>query len=182
MNHFYIVVGKPDCGEGARGDDGDPYEGIAQVRPQQSGDHDRNCNQQASHGGGASFFLMGLGTFFADKLTNLKFPQAVDDKRANDQASEKGGETGERSPERKIAEDAEGREVMEQLDEQQPVKQRASRTDRWSLTGGRLAKTTDPPTQLSFAHLRWLSTTARYRRQSSATTVAQNHCNCSSPT
>jgi len=69
---------------------------------------------------------MGLGALFADELTDLKFTQAIDDQWANDQAGEQGGETGERSPERKIAKDAEGREIVEEFDEQQPVKQRAS--------------------------------------------------------
>ncbi len=75
---------------------------------------------------------MRLGTFFADELADLKFAQAVDDQRAHDQSYKQRGKTGKRSAEREVAKDAEGREVMEQLDEQQPVKQCASKSSRRS--------------------------------------------------
>ena len=63
----------------------DPDEAVAQVGPQQSWDHDGDRDQQAAHGGRAGFFLMSLGAFFADVLADLKFAQAVDDERADDQ-------------------------------------------------------------------------------------------------
>ena len=50
---------------------------------------------------------MGLRSFFADELANLKFAQAVDDDGADDQCREKGGAAGECGAEREIAEDAE---------------------------------------------------------------------------
>ena len=93
--------------------DGDPDKAIAQVGPQQRGDDDGNRNQQAAHGGRACFFLMSLGAFFADVLADLKFAQAVDDHRTNDQSGEQGGQAGEGSAKRQIAENAEWREVME---------------------------------------------------------------------
>ena len=69
---------------------------------------------------------MGLGAFFADELADLKFAQTVDDDRADDQAGEKRGEAGKRCTKGQIAENAEWREVVEQLQVQQPVEQSAS--------------------------------------------------------
>ena len=43
-------------------------------------------DQQSAHGRRAGFFLMGLRAFFADVLADLKFAQAADDERSDDQA------------------------------------------------------------------------------------------------
>ena len=61
---------------------------IAQVGPQQRRHDDRDGDQHPAHGGRAGFFLVGLRAFFADVLADLKFAQAVDDQRPDDQASE----------------------------------------------------------------------------------------------
>jgi hypothetical protein len=66
---------------------------------------------------------MGLGTFFADVLADLEFTQAVDDHRPNDEPREQRRKASECSAEREIAKNPEGREIVEKLDEQQPVKQ-----------------------------------------------------------
>ena len=81
---------------------------------------------------------MRFGPLFADELANLKFAEAIDDQRTHDQAGEKSSQAGKCCAECEIAKNAEGREVMEQLDEQQPIKQRASKTvvGRWLLVVG----------------------------------------------
>src|SRR5512132_2487147 len=86
---------------------------------------------------------MSLGTFFPDVLADLKFPQAVDHHRANDQAGEQSGQAGKSSAKREVAENSEWREIMKELDEQQPVKQSSSRTGRRSLVVSRW-RTNDP--------------------------------------
>src|SRR5579862_2179449 len=69
---------------------------------------------------------MSLRAFFPDVLSDLEFAQAVNDERPDDQTGEQRGQTRKRSTEREISENAEWREVVIQLDEQQPVKQSAS--------------------------------------------------------
>jgi len=78
---------------------------------------------------------MSFRPFFTDVLTDLKLSQAVDDHGPDHETGEEGCQACERSPERKVAEDAEWRKVMEQLDEKQPVKQSASEpvVGRWFL-------------------------------------------------
>src|SRR5438045_971539 len=132
LHHFYIVVRKSNCGEGARGSNGEPDEDIAQIRPQQGGNHDGNGNEQTSHGRGAGFLLMRLWTFLANVLSNLEFAQTVNHGGAHNEAGEKRGKTRERSPEGEIAKDAERRKIVIELDEQQPVKQSASEFSRRS--------------------------------------------------
>ena len=126
LHHFYIVVRKSNCGEGARGSNGEPDEDIAQIRPQQGGNHDGNGNEQAAHCRSARFFLVGLGPFFANVLANLKFAQAADYQRADDQGSEQGRQAGKGGTKSQIAKNAEWREVMIELQVQQPIKQSAS--------------------------------------------------------
>ncbi len=106
-----------------RGEDGDPDEGIAEIGPEQRGDEDCDGDQQAAHGRRAGFFLMGLRAFFADVLADLKVAQALNYDRADDESGEKRGEAGEGGAEREIAEDAERRKVMVELQIEQPVEQ-----------------------------------------------------------
>jgi hypothetical protein len=55
---------------------------------------------------------MSFGPFFADVLSDLKFAEAIDHKRTNDESREQCGQTGERGPKSQIAEDAKWREIM----------------------------------------------------------------------
>ncbi len=126
VHHFDVVVGKSNGGEGAGGKHRDPYEQVAQVGPQQSRDHDGNGDQQAAHGRSAGFFLMGLGPLFPDELADLKFAQPVDDDGADNQCREQCGEAGKSCTKGQITENTEWREVVEQLQVQQPVEQSAS--------------------------------------------------------
>src|SRR5262249_29582587 len=126
LHHLDIVVGEADGSEGTRCQDRQPHKYIAQIRPQESRHHDGDGNQQPAHGGRACFLLMGFRPFFADILADLEVAQPIDYKRAYDQAGEERGEAGEGSAERKITEDTKWREIVVELDEQQPVKQSAS--------------------------------------------------------
>ena len=126
VRHFGVVVGKSDGREGACGKDRNPHEAIAQIGPEQGRDHNRNRDQQAAHGRRPGFFLMRLRTFFANELSDLKFAQASDDQRAHDERGKQRSQAGECGAERQVAKDAERREVVLQLEIQQPVEQSAS--------------------------------------------------------
>src|ERR1039458_490755 len=69
---------------------------------------------------------MSFRTLFANVLSDLEFTQAADDQRAHDQGRKRSREAGECSAEGDVAKDAEWRNRMLQLDEQQPVEQSAS--------------------------------------------------------
>src|SRR6266567_8594383 len=69
---------------------------------------------------------MRLGTFFADVLADLEFAQPVNHQGANDQSGKHCGQTGKRSAESEIPENAERRKIMKQFRIQQPVEQSAS--------------------------------------------------------
>src|ERR1035438_6740411 len=124
--HLGVIVGECESRERAGGEHGNPHEAVAQVRPQQGGNDDRNHDQQSAHGGRAGFFLMRLRTLFANVLSDLEVAEAADDQRAHDQRGKQGGKAGECRAEGDVAKDAEGRNIVLQLDEQQPVEQSAS--------------------------------------------------------
>ena len=115
MNDFEIIVGKSDGREGERGEDGDPDERIAEVGPEQCGHENRDGDQQAAHGRSAGFFLVRLRTLFADVLADLKIAQTLNHDRPDDQSGEKRGEAGEGSAKSQIAENAEWRKIMVEL-------------------------------------------------------------------
>ena len=73
MNDFDVVIGKPDGAECGERKDCQPNEAIAEVGPEQRGDHNRDDNQQPAHGRRPGFFLMSFWALFADVLANLKF-------------------------------------------------------------------------------------------------------------
>ena len=110
VRHLGVIVGESDGGEGAGGEYGNPDEAVAQVRPQQRRNDNRDDDQQSAHGGRARFFLVSLGTLFANVLPDLEFAQTVDDQRTHDQRGEQRGKAGERRAERQIAKNAEWRE------------------------------------------------------------------------
>src|ERR1035441_7564981 len=83
MNNFKVVVGKTDRTEGQRGKHRDPDERIAQVCPEQCRHQDGDGDQQAAHGRRARLFLMGLRTFLAYVLPDLKIAQAPNHDEAN---------------------------------------------------------------------------------------------------
>ena len=126
VRHFGVVVGESDGREGAGGENRDPDKAVAQIGPEQSGNDDRDHNQQSAHGGRAGFFLVRFRPFFANVLSDLEFAQAVDDQRAHDQRGKQSGKTGERGAKRQIAKNSKGRKIMLQLHKQQPVEQSAS--------------------------------------------------------
>src|SRR5580765_7933847 len=115
MHDFEVVIGKTDGGKHDRGKHTDPDKWIAQIGPQECRNHDADGNQQTAHGGRACLFMVSLRSLFSDVLPDLKFTQAPNDNRANDQGCEKRGQTGESGTEREIAEDSEWRKIMEQL-------------------------------------------------------------------
>ena len=48
-----IVVPEADEAKGERGSEHDPYEAVAQIRPEQRAEHDGDENQHTTHGGRA---------------------------------------------------------------------------------------------------------------------------------
>ena len=137
MNNLQVIVGEADGAEGQRREDGEPDERVAEVGPKKRGDEDRDGDEQATHGRSAGFFLVGLRAFFADVLSNLEIAETLDDERTDDESGEERGETGECGAESQITEDAEGREVVEELSVEEPVEQSLPRRDfvvgRWSM-------------------------------------------------
>src|SRR3954462_2017105 len=126
MGHLGVVVGESDGGKRTSGKNSDPHETVAQVGPEKGGHDDRDDDQQSTHGGRARFFLMGLGTFFADELSDLEITQAPDHQWTHDQSREEGGQAGKRSAKSDVTENAEGRDIVLQLEEQEPIEQSAS--------------------------------------------------------
>src|ERR1017187_1705188 len=115
MDDLQVIVGETDGREGERGEHGDPDKRIAQIGPEQGRHQNCDRDQQATHGGSAGFFLVCLRSLFADVLANLKIAQSLNYDGTYDQSGKKGGEAGERSAERQITKDAEGREVVKEL-------------------------------------------------------------------
>src|SRR5208283_4952250 len=114
-----------------------------QVRPQQCWHDDCDRDQQSAHRRRTGFFLMSLRAFFANVLSNLKFAEPADDQRSHNERGEQRGKTGERSAECQVAEDAEGRKIMLQLQKQQPVEQSASDPHQRCLTSLQPKPTTE---------------------------------------
>src|SRR5258708_23000194 len=110
---FEIVVGKTNGAEHERGKHGAPDKGIAQVRPQKRRHDDADGDKQSAHGGRPGFFLMRLRTFLADVLADLKFAQAADDDRADDESGKQSGQASEGGAKRQVTKNTERREVVE---------------------------------------------------------------------
>src|SRR6185312_3958161 len=121
-----IIVGKSDCRESASGKNRNPDKAVRQIGPKQCRHNDGDNDEQAAHGRRSRFFLVCFGALFANVLADLKFAQAINDQRADNEPGEKSGEAGEGRAEREIAENAEGRKIMEKFQVQQPVEQSAS--------------------------------------------------------
>ena len=93
----------------------DPHVGIAQVRPQQRRNHDRDDDQDAAHGRRAGLLLVRFRTFLADVLADLKLAQLGDQPRTQRDAQEQRRQAGKRRAKRGVAEDAERADVWEKL-------------------------------------------------------------------
>ena len=118
---FGVVVDETDSAVGQQREDRDPHIGVAQVRPEQRGNHDGDNDQHAAHGGGAGFLLVRLGSIFADVLADLKLAQLADQPGAQRDAEEQRGQAGERGAGGDVAEDAEPRDQRRQLFVEQEV-------------------------------------------------------------
>src|SRR5258706_8086385 len=139
VHHFCVIVSKSNRRKRARSENRDPYEPVAQVRPQQRRHHDGYGDQQPPHRRSPGFFLMSFRTFFPNVLSNLELAQPVDHQRSHDKRGKQCGKTGKRGAERQVAEDAEWRKIMLQLHEQQPVEQSASVPRRFQCFPSRRA-------------------------------------------
>src|SRR5258708_4772801 len=94
---------------------------VAQVRPQQRGNHDGNDDEDAAHGWCAGLLLVRLGTLFTNVLPDLKLAQFVDEPWAQNNAEEERGQAGKRRAKGRVAEHAERADVSLQLFVEQPV-------------------------------------------------------------
>src|SRR5580692_4431702 len=128
MHNLKIVVRKTDGPKCQRCKHRNPDKWIGKVRPQQSRHQDGNRDQQSAHGRRARFFLMRLRPLFANVLPDLEIAQPLNHDRPHDQAREKRGEAGKGSAKRQITKNAERREIMIELQVEQPVEQSASDT------------------------------------------------------
>src|SRR5579883_929362 len=126
MRNLCVVIGKADCGKSTGRENSNPNKAVGQISPKKCGNHDRNRDKQAAHGWGARFLLMGLWPFLANVLPNLKFTQAIDDQRTNNQTREKSGEAGKSRAKGQITKNTERRKIMIELEIEQPVEQFAS--------------------------------------------------------
>ena len=88
LDHLAPVVYPAHGAEHHQHAQGDPHETVAQIRPQQGGDGDRDQNQPAAHGGRAGFAQVALGAVVADRLTDLFFLQLADHDRADPERQE----------------------------------------------------------------------------------------------
>src|SRR5450432_274216 len=100
VDHLLVVVSKSDSGIGDRGKYDDPDKPVTEVGPEQRGYDHRDRDEQSAHGGRAGFFLVCLGSLFANELADLELLQSPDDDRPDDQAREQGRQAGERRAER----------------------------------------------------------------------------------
>ncbi len=116
-----IIVHKADRAIGQQRQHRDPDIGVAQVRPQQRGDHDRNDDQHAAHGGRAGFLLVRLGSFFANVLADLELAQLGDQPRSQRDAEKQRGQAGEGGARGYVAEDAERRNHRRELFVEQEI-------------------------------------------------------------
>ena len=115
MDNLQIIISESDRCKGAGGDHRDPDKPVTEVCPQQSRHDRRDSDQKAAHGGRASFFLMGLGSFLANVLADLKFAEPANDKRTHDQSREQGCEAGKSCSKSKIAKNSKRREIVKKL-------------------------------------------------------------------
>src|SRR5277367_3501161 len=118
---FVVVVDETDRAEGDGGPDGEKHVGVAQIGPEQSGDHDGGDDQHTAHGGGSGFFLVRFGAFFADVLLHLQRAQALDDPGAHEQRKQQGGNAGDGGAHGDVAENVERAEVRPQQEVEEVV-------------------------------------------------------------
>ena len=78
LDQLGVVVIKADSTEADKAAHSDPDINIAKIRPEESGDENRNDDQQAAHGGSASLGFVGLGAVFANELADGQFTQFTD--------------------------------------------------------------------------------------------------------
>jgi len=91
-----IIVHETDGTETERDEDAGPDEYIAEVHPQEQGQHHRNQDHQSAHGGRSGLLEMGNRSVLADRLAlSLPHAQHVDefgsDKQADEQRCRNGG-------------------------------------------------------------------------------------------
>ena len=106
-----VIVEESDPAEADQRGERDPDIGIAQIRPQQRGDHDRDDDQHPAHRGRTRLLLMRFRALFANILADLKLPQPADQPWAQPDAEKERGEAGEAGAERDVAEHAERADV-----------------------------------------------------------------------
>ena len=122
LGDFGVVVNEADNRKSRQGEERDQNEGIREISPEQR----RNCRGQhdehATHRRRSRFFLMGLGTFFADILANLKLAQLANQPRTKDQRQEHRGQAGVNRAHRDVAKNVERAEVAPQNFDEEVVK------------------------------------------------------------
>ena len=84
-HQLQVVVAETDHAEADRHAERDPDEAIAQIRPQQRADHDRDDDQRAAHGRRAGLRQMRSRPFIAHHLADLVARQPRDHRRADQQ-------------------------------------------------------------------------------------------------
>ena len=101
-----VIVEEADRAETQQPEQRDPDVRIAQVRPQQRRNHDRNDDQDAAHRRRAGLLLMRLRPVFADVLPDLELAQLANQPGPEDDAKEQSRQARKRRPERDVAEQA----------------------------------------------------------------------------
>src|SRR5260370_32481077 len=92
LGDFRVVVDKADARETDEGKERKQNERIRKIGPKQRRYGSRNNNQYAAHCGGARLFLVLLRALFPDKLADLQFAEAADQRWAGDQRQKHGRE------------------------------------------------------------------------------------------
>ena len=91
VHDLAIVVDPADGAEAQRDEQNHPDEAVAQVRPQQRGDHDRYQDQRAAHRWRAGLREMRLRAILAYGLTDLVLGQLFDHLRPYDERDHQRG-------------------------------------------------------------------------------------------
>jgi len=85
LGDFCVIIDETDCCKREKREQGDENKSISQIRPKENGNGSGKNDKHAAHGGRAGFFLVLLWALFANVLSDLQFPQAANEPRAEDE-------------------------------------------------------------------------------------------------
>ena len=115
QDDFLVVVDEADDAEEQRAAEREQHEPVAQVRPQQRADRDREQDQRAAHRRRAGLRKMALGTDLANLLADALHLQALDQVRPERERQHERRQRAQDRARRQVAEDVEARVELRQV-------------------------------------------------------------------